>query len=375
MAAVSSQTLTRRELLGQAARSAAAAGASAAFWSARGRTQGRPFYQGKTIEVIVPFAPGGAADVGAQFVAPFLQKYIPGNPVVTVRHMPGGGSVLGANWFYANAKPDGLMMLCTTSSTSFPYMLGQQGVQYDLLKLRPALTQAFGPVVYASPGTGIRRPADLLRPRVPLIYGGIAATGSDLPVLLSFELLRLPIRTVLGFTGRGPVRIAFERGEVNVDFQFTQVYLTQVRPLVEAGKAVPLYTGGSPNAQGEYVQRDPVVSDLPSTYEVYQELYGRAPSGVEWQAYQAAAALTFQFGLIWWMHGSTPPEALEAIAGAVERINRDPEFVERGKQVTGGYPLRVGEREEGHIREALRPPQPVVDYLERLLREKYNVRV
>ena len=367
--------LTRRQWLGRGVAFAAAAAAGSVALGRRGRAQGAPFYQGKTIEVVVPFAPGGAADVGAQFVAPFLQRYVPGNPVVTVRHMPGGGSVLGANWFQANARGDGLMMLCTTSSTSFPFMLGQQGVQYDLLSMRAVLTQAFGPVVYASPATGVRQPADLLRPRVPLIYGGIGATGSDLPVLLSFELLRLPIRTVLGFTGRGPVRIAFERGETNIDFQFTQVYLTQVRPLVEAGRAIPLYTGGSPDARGEYTARDPVVSDLPSTYEVYRQLYGRPPAGVEWQAYQAASALTFQFGLIWWMPGNTPPEALQAIQGAVEAINRDPEFIQRGQQVTGGYPLRRGDAEEAQIRQALRPDEPVLVYLKDLLRNKYNVRV
>lgn len=371
----SPKTLTRRQWLRRAVGVAAMAATSSVVFGRRSLGQSRPFYQGKTIEVIVPFAPGGAADVGAQFMAPFLQRYIPGNPVVTVRHIPGGGSILGANWFQANARGDGLMMLCTTSSTSFPFMLGQQGVQYDLSSMRAALTQAFGPVVYASPATGVQRPADLLQPRVPLIYGGIGPTASDLPVLLSFELLRLPVRTVLGFTGRGPVRIAFERGETNIDFQFTQVYLTQVRPLVESGKAVPLYTGGSPNQRGEYSARDPVVAELPSTYEVYQEIYGRPPSGVEWQAYQAAAALTFHFGLIWWMPGNTPPEALEAIQGAVEHINRDPQFIERGKQVTGGYPVRRGDREEAQIRQALHPPAPVLDYLKELLRGKYGVRV
>ena len=370
-----SLSLKRRELLQRAAQAASAAALGSA-WTARGaRAQTRPFYQGKTIEVIVPFAPGGATDVGAQFVAPFMQRYIPGNPVVTIRHMAGGGSVLGANWFHANARPDGLMMLCTTSSTSFPFMLGQQGVQYDLLAMRPAFTQAFGPVVYVAANTGGRSPADLLRPRVPLIYGGIGATASDLPVLLSFELLQLPIRTVLGFTGRGPVRLAFERGEVNVDFQFTQVYLTQVLPLVEAGRAIPLYTGGSANAQGEFVLRDPVVQDVPSVYEVYQEIYGRPPSGVAWEAYKAAATLTFQFGLTWWMPANTPAEALEALQGAVESINRDPEFIERGRQVTGGYPLRRGDLEQALVRQALRPPEPVLQYLKELLRSKYNVRI
>ncbi|MFN3449467.1 MAG: tricarboxylate transporter, partial [Roseococcus sp.] len=70
-----------------------------------------PYYAGKTVEVIVPFAPGGAADVGARFVAPFLEKHVAGSPRVTVRNVPGGGSMLGASFFAANAKPDGLMLM------------------------------------------------------------------------------------------------------------------------------------------------------------------------------------------------------------------------------------------------------------------------
>lgn len=89
-------------------------------------------YRGKTLEVLVPFAPGGAVETGARFTAPFLEKYMPGNPRVTVRTMPGGASILGANYFEANARPDGVLALCTSSSTSHPYMLGQQGVKYSL---------------------------------------------------------------------------------------------------------------------------------------------------------------------------------------------------------------------------------------------------
>jgi hypothetical protein len=242
-----------------------------------------PYYAGKTIEIVVPFAPGGAADVGARFVAPFLEKHVAGNPRVTVRNVPGGGSMLGASFFAANAKPDGLMLMCTTSSTVFPWMFGHPSARYDLGKMRVAMTMAFGPVVYVSPRTGVRKPQDLLRPAEPLVYGGIAATGSDLPVLIAFELLRLPVKVVLGFEGRGPIRLAFERGETNLDFQFTPVYLTQVVPLVREGKAIPLFTGGVPNERGELVLRDPVVPDLPSVFEVYREMYNSRPAGPRWR--------------------------------------------------------------------------------------------
>ena len=100
--------------------------------------------------------------------------------------------------------------------------------------------------------------ADIKDSSAPLIYGGIAAAASDLPGLLSFEVLGLDVKSVLGFNGRGPVRLAFEQGEVNVDYQFTPVYLTQVVPSVEAGTAVPLWTGGSMSADGVLSERDVV---------------------------------------------------------------------------------------------------------------------
>jgi hypothetical protein len=361
---------SRRDVLAYGAMTTAAA----AMGPAR-LARAADFYAGKTIEVIVPFAPGGAGEVTTRFVTPFLSKHIPGNPTINVTTVPGGGSILGANQFEKQGKGDGLLILSTTSSTAFPFMFRQQGVDYNLANKAVGYTIAIGPVVYASPETGVASPADLLKPKTPLVYGGIAATGSDLPVLLSFELLELPVRTVLGFPGRGPIRLAFERGETNFDFQFTSVYLTQVRTTVENKKAIPLYTGGSTDEKGNFTARDPVVKDLPSAYEVYKLLHKKEPSGMVWDAYQAAAALTFEYGITGWMPAGTPQEALDAFAIGCERANADPDFQQKGKQVTGGYPLQAGKKVEPIIKKALSPAPEVATYLRELLTKKYNVRL
>jgi hypothetical protein len=194
-------------------------------------------------------------------------------------------------------------------------------------------------------------------------------------VLLSFELLGLNVKTVLGFTGRGPIRLAFERGETNFDFQFTSVYLTQVKALVEAKKAVPLYTGGSSDANGNFVGRDAVVKELPSAYEVYKELHNKEPSGVIWDAFQAASALTFEYGITGWMPAGTPQEAIDAFAIGVEKANADPDFQTKGKQVTGGYPLQAGKKVAATVKKALSPSADVTNYLRELLTKKYSVKL
>jgi hypothetical protein len=332
------------------------------------------YYAGKEIEVVVPFAEGGATDVGARFLQPFLEQHIPGNPTVHVRNRAGGGSILGANWFEQNANPDGTTILFTTSSTSHPFMLGQQEVEYDLLNKPVGYSFSFGPVYYVAPETGIETPEGLRDAQVPLIYGGIAAAASHLPQLVAFEVLDLDVQVVLGFTGRGPIRLAFERGETNFDFQFTPVYLTQVVPLVEEGRAVPLMTGGAAGPDGQFTERDPVMPDLPSVYEVHEALYGEPPSGIAWDAYNRVAALTFQYGLTAFLHEDTPQEALDALNAAVEAINADPEFQEQSKDVTGGYMLIRGDEAEPQVRAALDPGEEVTNWLRELLATKYDVR-
>ena len=329
-------------------------------------------FSGKTIEVIVPFGQGGATFVSAKFLEPYFEKHLPGNPEIDVIDRPGGGSILGANWFEQNAKSDGTTILFTTSSTANPFVLGQEGVEYRLADYRVAYSHPFSAVAYVSPSTGVTSADSIKDASSPLIYGGIAAAASDLPGLLSFEVLGLDVKTVLGFNGRGPVRLAFEQGELNLDYQFTPVYLTQVVPSVEAGTAVPLWTGGAIE-DGVLKARDPIAPDLPSVYEVYETMNGEAPSGIEWDAFQGVASVTYAYGLTGYMHPDTPEDVLDAFEQAVAAINADPEFQEESKKVTNGARLNAGADTEQAIKAALSPSDEVKDYLRNLLSEKYGV--
>ena len=49
-----------------------------------------PYYQGKTIRLVQGRNPGGSGDTRVKLVAPYLKKYIPGNPTVISEYMDGG---------------------------------------------------------------------------------------------------------------------------------------------------------------------------------------------------------------------------------------------------------------------------------------------
>jgi tripartite-type tricarboxylate transporter receptor subunit TctC len=93
------------------------------------------FYRGKTITIIHGRSAGGAGDVRARAVAPFLHKHIPGNPTIVHEYMDGGGGRKAANHIFNAARPDGLIIGNVGAGVVASAVLGETGVQYDLEKL------------------------------------------------------------------------------------------------------------------------------------------------------------------------------------------------------------------------------------------------
>ena len=93
------------------------------------------FYKGKTITIIHGRSAGGAGDFRARAVAPFLHKYIPGNPIIVHEYMDGGGGRKAANHIFNTARPDGLTIGNVGGGVVASAVLGETGVQYDLDKL------------------------------------------------------------------------------------------------------------------------------------------------------------------------------------------------------------------------------------------------
>jgi tripartite-type tricarboxylate transporter receptor subunit TctC len=89
------------------------------------------FYKGKTITLIQGRAPGGTGDIRIRAVMPFLQKHIPGNPIIVSEFMPGAGGRKAANHIFKNAEPDGLTIGNVGSGIVSAAILGEPGVSYD----------------------------------------------------------------------------------------------------------------------------------------------------------------------------------------------------------------------------------------------------
>jgi tripartite-type tricarboxylate transporter receptor subunit TctC len=60
--------------------------------------ENRPFYEGKTINLIISTAPDGATDVTGRLLSRYLGKYLPGHPNIIAQNMAGAGGIVSANY-------------------------------------------------------------------------------------------------------------------------------------------------------------------------------------------------------------------------------------------------------------------------------------
>ncbi|MCZ4262369.1 tripartite tricarboxylate transporter substrate-binding protein [Limimaricola sp. G21655-S1] len=332
-------------------------------------------FEGETIEWIIPFSPGGGSDTWARFNAPFLQKYLPGNPTVVVVNEPGGGSTKGANLYAARAKPDGLQLLGTSGSTQFPYLLNDPRVRYDYQDWKVVMASPTGGVVYTTPATGVTAPEEIGKlADQKLTYASQGATSLDLVPLLAFEAMGLDARHVFGFQGRSDGRIAFERGEVNIDYQTSSAYISNVQPLVEAGQAVPLFSWGALDEDGVLV-RDPTFPDLPHFGEAYETLTGQPAEGPEFDAYFAFFAAGFPAQKLVVVPSETPDEIVAAYEAAFEAMKADPEYQSAKEAVLGTYEQVTGPQAQTLFERGTTIAPELRDQVVEMLAGEYGVRL
>jgi tripartite-type tricarboxylate transporter receptor subunit TctC len=332
-------------------------------------------FSGDKITWIIPFKVGGGSDVWSRLYAPFFQKYLPGNPIVAVKNMPGGGSITGGNYFHQRVRgADGKTVFGSSGSTSFPYLLGNSKVRYDFSKYHIVFASPTGGVAYINPKVGIKSATDLKGLKTELAYASQGATSLDIVPLLAFDMLGLNVKAVFGYKGRGSGRVAFEQGEVNIDYQTSTAYIKNVRPLVKQGQAVPLMTWGVLDDNGNVV-RDPIEPDLPCFPEVYEMVHGKKPSGQAWNAWKAFMVAGFGVQKAMWLPTKTKPEIVDAYRAAAAKVVADAEFQTVVEKSLGGYPQLAGEKASKAFEQVLSVSSEDKAWVLKWIKDKYGVEV
>lgn len=174
------------------------------------------FFKGKTIRVIVGFAPGGGYDTYTRQVVRHMSKYIPGNPTFVVQNMTGAGSLIAANYTQRRAKRDGTVLGVFNSGMVTMQALGDRKVQIKGKELGWIGAPVKGNPACAFMGwSGINSVKQLMNSKEGIKMGGTrtGSTGVDLPKLLN-KSVKTNFDVVAGYSGTATSRLAMQAKEV-----------------------------------------------------------------------------------------------------------------------------------------------------------------
>jgi tripartite-type tricarboxylate transporter receptor subunit TctC len=235
----------------------------------------------RPMRMIVPFAPGGAADTIGRLLAEALASAL-GQPM-TVENRPGGGTTIGAV-AVARAAPDGLTLLYATPNVQIlnPHLM--RSLPYDpVADFTPVVAVMRAPkLLVVRPDHPARDVAQLIeqarRAPQPPTYGsaGVASSGHLAAAMLGqmadVELLHIPFR------GTAPAVQEVMAGRVD----FLMDNIATLLPLVRDGRlrALAVSTADPAAAAPEL---PPIARTLPGYHDAsfnYILAPGRTPDAI-----------------------------------------------------------------------------------------------
>ena len=226
-----------------------------------------PFYQGKTITLIVGSGAGTAYDIYARLLGSYVGKHLPGNPSVVVQNMPAAGGMVAANFVYGVAKPDGLTIASINPAHYFNQLQGNKEVKFDWPKfIWIASSDKSEHMLYMRTDAPYKTIQDMRKAAEPPKCGatGTGTSGHYVPRMLE-ETLGTKFNIVTGYAGGNEIDLATERNEVVCRAFTTAAYFARepyhtwrktnfVRVLLQTGR-----------------KRDPQLPDVPLLSELMDE--------------------------------------------------------------------------------------------------------
>lgn len=254
----------------------------------------------KPITLLVPFAPGGIADLTARAVAEVMQKSL-GQPVV-VDNRPSAGSIV-ASQAVASARPDGHTLLLMSNGNAVSVSLFRK-LPYDALKaFAPVSTLGYFDIgVFCAPQkfAALRDAVAFAKAQPGKLNIGTVAVGSTQHLAAKlFETVAGIDALVVPYKASPAVLTALRAGEIDLAFEVVGPMV----PQVAAGVVKALAVSSD--------RRNPALPDVPTVQQSGIAGYNVA----SWNAIAAPAG--------------TPPEVVEQLNRAVREAVAAPAVQEK----------------------------------------------
>src|ERR1043166_8765930 len=143
------------------------------------------FFKSTTLTMVVASGAGGGYDATARTVARHMSRFLPGNPTIVIKNMPGAAGLTGAHHISNNAPKDGSTTLAAANAPLMLPIYDSKIARFDPRKLEwigsTDKQQAVCLTWHTSP---IKTLADATKREVPVAATGVAAGPGIYPKIL-----------------------------------------------------------------------------------------------------------------------------------------------------------------------------------------------
>lgn len=269
------------------------------------------YYAGRTIEFIVGGDSGGGYDIYARAVARHIGKYIPGNPTVIPRNMPGGGSLIAANHIFNVAPKDGTTLGLIVPTAPLEERLGASNVRFKAAQFNFVGRLAPTPnVTFMNASSPVKTIKDAMEREAVLGATGRSSTVAIYPTSLN-HIVGTKFKLVMGYKGSAEAMLAMERGEVQGHSTTWDGVKSRAEQHLRSKTINILVQYG--------LKRHPELPDIPTSVEL-----GRTPEQVEALRIFANATEVGRFIL---STPDTPAARIQAMRRAFDAMVKDPDFI------------------------------------------------
>jgi tripartite-type tricarboxylate transporter receptor subunit TctC len=320
--------------------------------------QSAPFFQGKTIRIIVGFTSGGLYDQYARILARQMPQYIPGNPTIIVQNMPGAGSLTATNYIYGVAKPDGLTLGMPGSGIYLDQLLERKEATFDVRKLTwLGSVDQRDLLLYMRADAPWKSLDDILSgselPRC-------GATGtSDLTTIVANvleETLGLKVNNIKGYPGGAEIDLAIEKGEIQCRGTGITTHFARE----------PYFTWHKTGFDRHLVQTGAKKdSRLPET-PTLNDLMDKKKTPVLSRNVARALLVSATIGRPLIATPGIPADRVKVLRDAYLKAFKVPEVVEEAKKTNLDLQTLPGLEVEKQIREVMNQPREVIERVKKL---------
>ena len=303
------------------------------------------FYKGRTVDLVIGYPPGGSNDVYARAVSRHMGRYLPGNPTIVPRNMPGGGSLLAANHMYSVAPKDGGTIAIISPTAALDEKLGNTAVRFEagkfiwLGRISSSVNQIM--VWGTQPYTSWK---DALTKEIKLAATGAGSTVSVYPTVLN-NVLKTKFKLVMGYKGSGEAMLAMERGEMDGHSTSWEALKSQ-HPGWLKDKTVRILVQFA-------LQRTPEMPDVPTAIEIAET--------DEQKAILRAVLNATEIGKPFFTSPGVPAERVEALRRAFDKMVKDADFIAEFERARVELNPRTGEQLQQLVEELMAVPADLIE--------------